>query len=81
MSTKAIREALGRLEMLMEEPPAGMSVEDAVLLNSARTEVEAIERAAHEVVREKALEDWNTAQPVALREGIKVIQAIAKQEP
>jgi len=74
VSTKAIREALARLEILMEEPPAGMSVEDAVLLNSARTEVEAIERAAMAIAdtddsqMESAREEFN--QAVALMERI-----------
>jgi hypothetical protein len=46
MSTKAIHDALSLLEIYMEEPPSGMSAANAALLNSARAEVEAIERAA-----------------------------------
>lgn len=51
MSTKALHDALALLEIYMEEPPSGMSVENAVLLNAARTEVEAIERAAQDLTR------------------------------
>lgn len=80
MSTKAIRETLKQFEALAKSHRLGVSVEQGAAIRAARAEVEAIEQAAREVVCEKALEDWNTAQPVALREGIQVIQAIAEQD-
>lgn len=49
------------------------------ILTSARAEVEAIERAAVVVVRDSALDDWDTAMSTELADGIRAIQAIAKE--
>lgn len=51
MSTKAIREAMRYLDILMEEPPQGASPQEKEIYGAALSEVEAIERAAKDLTR------------------------------
>ena len=74
MSTERIREALRYYERHVSAGSYGEA-----LVAAAREEVAAIEKAARVVVREDALEDWNTAMPTELADGIRTIQTIAKE--
>lgn len=51
------------------------------LATEGLSKLDAIRFACREVVREGALEDWNTAQPSALRMAIKLLQEIAEEAP
>jgi hypothetical protein len=73
MTTKAIEAVLERVKA---HSPHAADVREA---EAALRELRAIRDACREAVTEKALEDWNTAQPSKLAAGIKVIQAIARE--
>lgn len=48
-------------------------------LADALAELAAIREAAHEVVAQKALEDWQSCMPSELASSIRLLQRIAKE--
>jgi hypothetical protein len=76
MSTKAIRSFIETtLRHYDLETATGRAAYDA------KVELEEIVRAAKEVVRECALEQWTSSMPTALADAIRRIEAIAKEAP
>lgn len=77
MSTRDVWHALRLYEEMWREK-MGVETGCPPIIDMARTELAAIEKASAVVVREEALEDWSSAHPVELADSIRLLQAIAK---
>jgi hypothetical protein len=78
MSTKAIEKALYILHAHGEFDGSESAKATAA---DARAELEAIRKAAKEVVDQRALETWQSSMPTTLADAIRTIQSIAKEGP